>query len=766
LAQWLNAGPIYGRQERGIMAIDRSRLLNVFALEAEEHLQRLNAGLLKLERGEANEDTLREIARAAHTVKGSARMVGANEISELAHRLEDLLGEIRSERIKVDSALCDLLFRTLDQMEACRQNLASGAKTVVDIAPTLKLLEQALRGEPFSLPSALPAPPPEPPEPSAAPAPQPEPAAPPVPQPEPAEPQHVTRDTQHEERVRVSTTRLDKTARLAGEVLAAQKRSERQVEQLRELKEQARDHRRHLQRLTQGTDDSWVETLLSEGETLSRRVEQLWKESRDDALELERTAIELQEDMLKLRMLPAATVFDTFPRAVRDLARAAGKDVRLVIEGGETEIDRQMLEKLRDPLTHMLRNAVDHGIESPAERLMAGKPSQGTVWLRAGGQGDSITLEVEDDGRGLDVKAIRERAIQKGVITGEQAATMSEQDFIGLIFLPGFSTSVKVTDVSGRGIGMDVVRKNIVGDLKGSLQVDPRPGQGARFLVKLPLTLTMMQVLFISVADQTYGLPVSSLCETLQLRPQDVIAFANRQATRLREQLIPLADLRNILGLPPREGAAHMLTAVVVQADQEQFGFVVDGIVAEDKVLIKSLPRHMHRIATVAGATITADGQIIPILYIPALSKIARGLPTAMPSAGPPSALAPRRILVVDDSLNTREIEKSILEAGGYTVDVAGDGLEALRKIGEIKYDLVVTDIEMPRLDGFELIARLRGDPLHEALPIIVVTSHEKEEEQQRGFALGADAYIIKADFEQSNLLATVESLIGAAEGS
>jgi two-component system chemotaxis sensor kinase CheA len=742
------------------MSIDRSRVIEMFALEAEEHLQRLNAGLLKLEKGEADVDTLREIARAAHTIKGSARMVGAGEISQLAHRLEDLLLEVRSERIAVDGALCDLLFHALDQIELCRQRLVSGAETAIDIAPTLKLLEQALRGEPFSVTQKEPAEPSAPQaEPLPPPAPRPEPPPPPAPRPEGAP---------LEERVRVSTARLDKAARLAGEVLAAQKRSERQAGQLREFKERIRDQQQHLQRLTQETGLPWAETLLGESDALSRSAEQLWKESRDDALELERITVELQEDMLKLRMLPALTVFDAFPRAVRDLARAAGKDVSLVIEGGETEIDRQMLEKLRDPLIHMLRNSVDHGIESPAERLMVGKPSQGTIWLRASGQGDSITLEVADDGRGLDTKAIRERALQKGIITQEQAATMGEHDFIDLIFLPGFSTSVKVTDVSGRGIGMDVVRKNIVSDLKGSVQVDPRPGQGASFLIKLPLTLTMIQALFISVAGLTYGIPISSLRETLQLRPQDAIAFVNRKAIRLREQLLPLADLRDILGLPPGEGVAPHpgtpLTVVVVHTGQEQFGFIVDSIIAEDKVLIKPLPRHMHRITTISGATITAEGEIIPMLQVPALVKVARGLPTVVPTAEQLPARALRHILVVDDSLNTREIEKSILEAGGYAVDVAGDGLEALRKIGEVKYDLIVTDIEMPRLDGFELIERLRNDPAHEALPIIVVTSHEKKEEQQRGFALGADAYIVKADFQQSDLLATVESLIGAAQ--
>jgi two-component system chemotaxis sensor kinase CheA len=745
------------------MKIDRSRVVEMFALEAEEHLQRLNTGLLKLEKGEADVDTLREIARAAHTIKGSARMVGADEISQLAHRLEDLLVEVRNERIEVDGTLCDLLFHTLDQIEVCRQRLVSGEEEAIDIAPTLKLLEQALRGEPLSLTPPQVVEPAEglqeePPEPVAPPTPRPEPPPPPAPRPEvPA--------GLPEERVRVSTVRLDKAARLAGEVLTAQKRSERQVGQLRELKEQVRDQRRRLQRLTQETALPWAEALLDESDALSRSTEQLWQESRDDALELERIAVELQEDMLKLRMLPAATVFDTFPRAVRDLARAAGKDIRLVIEGGETEIDRQMLEKLRDPLIHMLRNSVDHGIESPAARLMAGKPSQGTIWLRASGQGDSITLEIADDGRGLDVKTLRERAIQKGIVTQDQAATMSEHDFIDLIFLPGFSTSVKVTDVSGRGVGMDVVRKNIVSDLKGSVQVDPRPGQGASFLIKLPLTLTMIQVLFVSVAGLTYGIPVSALRETLQLRPQETVAFVNRQAIRLREQLLPLADLREVLNRSPAQqaDAETPMTVVVVHSGQEQFGFVVDSIIAEDRVLIKPLPGHMHHITTLSGATITAEGEIIPILHVPALVKVARGLPTAVPPAEQLPARAPRHILVVDDSLNTREIEKSILEAGGYAVDVAGDGLEALRKIAEVEYALIVTDIEMPRLDGFELIERLRSDPAHEALPIIIVTSHEKEEEQQRGFALGADAYIIKADFQQSDLLATVESLIGTA---
>jgi len=484
-----------------------------------------------------------------------------------------------------------------------------------------------------------------------------------------------------------------------------------------------------------------------------------------------------------LRMLPVSTVFDTFPRAVRDLARERNKELDLIVEGANTELDKQMLERISDPLMHMLRNAVDHGMEPPDEREAMDKERRGKIWLRAFAMGGSIIIEVEDNGRGLDPDAIRAKALSVGLATEEKLRSMSERELQSLIFLSGFSTSKTVTDISGRGVGLDVVRRNIIEELKGDISVDTQPGKGTRFTLTLPLTLTTLRILFVRLGRYRFGLPITYVDETTRVRPEEVIQVVDRQAIRMRDQLVPLAPLSEVLSLPAVSAASEAtapsatngqwLYLVVAQAADERVAFIVDEIADEEDVLIKSLPRHMKRIGLLAGATITPRGQIVPILHIPGLIRAARAgvaVPTEMEAVDEVRGLGAPQILVVDDSLNTREIEKSILEAQGYRVDLARDGLDALRMIdqapaaeGEAYYDLLIVDIEMPRMDGLTLTEQLRADRRYSRVPIIIVSSRDQEEDRRRGLAVGANAYIVKGTFDQEELTRTVASLLGRA---
>lgn len=766
------------------MKFDRSLFIGKFSAEAELHLQNLNDGVLALERGEADADLMADILRAAHTLKGSARMMGFKEINQVAHKLEDLLLEVKEGRLEASQSVCDLIFYALDTIDTSRQAIVDGQEDEIQVEPVVDLLERAAQGEPVDLPQrAPPEPAPSAPEPAEPPPPEPvpEPVAP-AQEPEPAPPpasSPARKVPATEERIRVSAAKLDKTIRLTGEVIVAQKRAEMRQADLRRAWQMARRHWRSLnshlaivQALAE-TDPEAAE-ILAGGQALAEYLDGLVKQNREDVADLGRVVLELQQDTLGLRMLPVSTVFDTFPRAVRDLARERGKEVDLDIQGAETELDKQMLERISDPLMHMLRNAVDHGIEPPDEREAQDKPRRGTIWLRAFAMGGSIVVEVQDDGRGINMDAIRTKALQQSLISEETLQAMPDRELQSLIFLSGFSTQSIVSDISGRGVGLDVVRRNIIEELKGDISVETELGQGSRFTMTLPLTLTTLRILFVKARNRVFGLPVTYIAETTRTPRDAVIQVVDREAIRLRDQIVPVASLAEVLHLPPAPDAAATpglwLYLVVTQVADERLAFVVDEIINEEDVLIKPLPQHMKRIGILAGATIAADGTIFPILHAPGLLRAVRGLSIAQMAVEPGDAMEAPRILVVDDSLNTREIEKSILEASGYRVDLAKDGLDALRVIEQAPtgrerpyYDLLIVDVEMPRMDGLSLTEQLRQDERYAHVPIVIVSSRDKDQDRQRGLAVGADAYIVKGTFDQEDLTTTVASLIGRA---
>jgi chemotaxis protein histidine kinase CheA len=747
------------------MKLDRSLFIGKFSAEAEEHLQKLNQGVLRLERGEADADLMADIQRAAHTLKGSAKMLGFKDINQVAHKLEDLLQELKEGRLEASQPICDLIFFALDTMDASRQAIVEGREEEVQVDEIVGVLEQAAQGDAFVLPRrAAPRAEEEPPPPAEAAAPPPPPRPPTAPRASPL----VTED-----RIRVSSAKLDKTIRLSGEVIAAQKRAEMRHADLLRARQLARDHWRLLDRYLAEARDGTAAQVRESGRDLWDTLDHLVKQYREDLADLGRVVMELQQDTLGLRMLPVSTVFDTFPRAVRDLARERGKEVDLVVEGGETELDKQMLERISDPLMHMLRNAVDHGIETAEERRARDKEPRGTIELNAYPLGGSIIIEVQDDGRGISLDDIRAKALQRGMASEDVLRAMPDREVQSLIFLSGFSTSKEVSDISGRGVGLDVVRRNIIEELKGDISVETEEGRGTRFILTLPLTLTTLRILFVDLGQYRFGLPVTYVAETTRVRPEEVIRIVDREAIRLRDQIVPIAPLAEVLTLPDHEAASaagEWIYLIVARAADERVAFVVDEVADEEDVLIKPLPQHMKRIGLLAGASIAPDGRVIPILHVPGLIRAVRvGQPIQAPAVEPGLEDAPR-ILVVDDSLSTREAEKSILEAQGYRVDLARDGLDALRMLDQAPvsadqayYDLLIVDIEMPRMDGLSLTRQLRGDDRYGRTPIVIVSSRDTEQDRQRGLAVGANAYIVKGSFDQQDLTTTVASLLGRA---
>lgn len=765
------------------MALDMKKFLIRFAEEAHEHLNKLNEGLVRLENHPDDAETIDAVFRSAHTIKGSAKMMNLSSIAEVAHKLEDALGALRAKKMAYSRDLADVLFKGIDCISGLVEKVALGQDFGQEgSADTTLLCEELAKASEGRLAIAGGAAPRgSQPATAAAPAPsagpETEPAGeedetgqpkersstpgkgrgPDVPQPVSA----GTTQLRPADSIRVNADKLDELSRLMGEIVSIQNRLKRRLSDVREAEKAAKRNMDLLAGIGDRETSLSDRKMIQSGRTLHAKLKQLASRMGDDASLQELLTAELQEKALMLRMVPLSTVFDSLPRMVRDAARSQGKDIELVIEGEDIGLDKKMIEKIGDPLVHMLRNAIDHGIEGSEERQKAGKRPQGTIKLSASYDAGTVVIELSDDGGGLALDKIREKALRKKMFAEAELNALTESEIVDLIFQPGFSTSPIITDLSGRGVGMDVVKKNIVQDLKGTIRIDTKPGRGTTFSLRLPMTLAVMHVLLVEACGLTFALIAHGVSEIARISESETMAVFNRKAIRLREELIPVAELGSLLKLTRTGGAKGQgLLILIVRLGNEKLGLIVDSLLEEEDIVIKALPAHMKNMPLVSGVTISDKNEIINILHVPGL--IAAAGQTEQVVRAPEEAKASAaRILVVDDSFNTRDIEKDILEAYGYSVDLAEDGQEAVEKTREAKYDLVITDVEMPRLDGFSLTERLRNDLSYKDTPIIIVTSLEKEEDKRRGIQVGANAYIVKGALDQTSLLETVQNLIG-----
>jgi two-component system chemotaxis sensor kinase CheA len=485
-----------------------------------------------------------------------------------------------------------------------------------------------------------------------------------------------------------------------------------------------------------------------------------------EAFHLDPVIDELQAKIKEIKMLPVSTIFEGFPRMVRDIASQQGKEVNLVISGEETELDKKVMEGIKTSLIHILRNCIDHGIEEPDVRVALGKPRYGTVKVSAFHEGDNVVITIEDDGRGIDIDQIKETALRKRLASSHDLEGMTEKEMLNIVFMNGYSTSPIVTDVSGRGMGLDIVRRDIT-NLKGRVILETQKNRETKFTLVLPLTIAIIQVLLVKVQNMLFALPVLSITESLKVNMEDVSTIEGRMAIPFREHIVPLVRLDEVLGLRPardEEGKAQkaMLVVIVTSLDR-RVGFIVDEIVRDEEVFIKGLGKHLGKVKNVSGATIMATGEVVVVLDIEDLMTHSTlgPRPVTGKGAAPEVKRKEKRILVVEDAFSTRELEKSILETHGYLVDTAVDGLDALDRMTTNKYDLIVSDIQMPRMDGFELCRTLKKNEGYRDIPFVMVTALQKEEDKRRGIEVGAAAYIVKSAFDQTNLLDTIERLVG-----
>jgi chemotaxis protein histidine kinase CheA len=787
------------------VAFDKSKFLNRFIDEAREHITKLNDGLLGLEKNPGDADTLNGVFRSAHTIKGSSRMMKLIPISEVAHKLEDALDALRQNKIEHSKTLSDLFLKGVDTIERMLDQIASGDELSDVPSDLCDELEKAAQGhlsqaaaEPHQAPesqntkkiSAGPPPPAETPQSEDRNDPKEslkrqeiQPAeTPPLLFEKPLEKRkpdiesdplppgkNTDRRFKPPETIRISAEKLDELIKLMGEIVSGHSRSKQRLLDIKEVEKLAKKNADLI--------------LLLENETIQsgRQKEDLIQTTRNLFADLKKLATvfkeelnvqglltsDLQDKSLKMRMMPLSTIFDSFPRTVRDIVRGAGKEVDFIIEGGETELDKKMIEKIGAPLLHMLRNCIDHGIEKPDERIRAGKSAAGTIRLAAGYEGENVVIRLSDDGAGIPLEKLRDKAIKKKIFDKAEAENLPDAEVINLIFIPGFSSSDIVTDLSGRGVGMDVVKKDLIEDLKGAVQIETRQGKGTCFHIRLPLTMAIIHVLFIRVSGMTFAIPANFIEEIIRATQDQIIHVMDKKAVRVRDQIIPVVRLDDILKLPfqHQSGAgddAGEMLALIASMGSEKLGLIIDALLDEDDMVIKPLPSHMRNIELVSGCIISGTNEIFNVLHIPRIiqgAKDVRMRRTVETAA--PEDREPIHILVVDDSLSTREIEKSILESYGYQVTLAGDGRDGFDQAMKFKYDLIITDVEMPNMDGFSLTEKLREEEGYRNTPIILVTSLDKEEDKKRGIRVGADAYIVKGDFEQSALIDTVRNLAG-----
>jgi two-component system chemotaxis sensor kinase CheA len=789
--------------------IDDAELRTLFQAESEEHLQSLETGLLRLEAEPLDAACLETVFRAAHSLKGSARMLGVEGLESLAHHFEDVLGAARHGRRVLSEAVVERLYRGLDAMRRLAGEAVTGEPSRIELAQVLAQLrgETPPTAEP---PSAVPgtlneeplagrtglehapvvrdaaseggakadrelaaALPPE----GAAAAPLVLEVLPTLPGeglPAPPEAPSTVASTFKIETIRVEPQRLDALMTRVGELAVTTTRVRRGLGAVDDLaalwEEWSREAAlsRRLPGSRAGDAPSLARVNEREQERLARfgrLLERLQRTASEDVTRLDLVADELEEAIRGMRLLPLSTIFQLFPRLVRDLAHAQGKEVQLVIEGGETTADKRLLEELKDPLMHMIRNAIDHGIELPEVRERQGKPRLATLTLRAYQTARHVVLEIGDDGRGLDAEAIRRTALQRRLARADELAALPVEQLHALIFAPGFSTNPLITDVSGRGVGLDVVRANVE-RLKGSLQVESQPGAGTTFRIRTRITVATTHVLLVRAGDWAYALPVEFVQEAFLVAPEEVFALEGRPAIRLGGQPVSVARLADLLELrapaAPRERTSgERLPCILLAVGAERFGIFVEALVDEQEVMFKPLGGLLKRVRNVSGATLLGTGEICMILNPVDLLKTLRTTPAVVEPTGPAAGEVRRKlILLAEDSLTTRTQEKRILESAGYEVVTAVDGADAFAKLGTRPFDAVISDVEMPNMDGLTLAARIREDPQYLELPILLVTSLASEEDRRRGSEVGANAYLTKGTFDQKALLDTLRRLV------
>ena len=802
-------------------------VLEFFIPEAEEHLQSVTECLLALE-ANPKADDIHRLFRSMHTVKGSAAQVGLHRLSAVAHRVEDLIGELRDGALQPNASIIDICLESVDVLKKflhrqwssdaeMRATVDTLLARIEDLAPEAASESKTdtnqgagARAESREYPAA---------------------------EDQTAAPSSAARQVLPQAKsVRISLERLDRMMNAVGELVINRTRMLGRLSELAKLVEILSFSKRRLSgkvgdfqekhefnriggsrnfgghppqmdtfRGTLGnmpaimSDDmpefsdlemdryddfnilsrSLTEISADVTEVLTQ-LEGFMGRVDSDIDEFTKLAHHLQDEITAARMVPIGNLYTRLSRTVRDASKAAGKLVELSLEGAETELDNNIIQHISDPLIHLVRNAVAHGLEDPGVRQQRGKSEKGRVEVRAYHRGNHIFIEVEDDGRGIDYDGVRSRVIESGAMSPLAALELSERELREFLFRPGFTTASSMTELAGRGVGLDVVRANVHA-LNGEIEVRSEPGRGACFTVKVPLTLIISQALFVRCGSAVFALPLAVVEEIRRLKPAEIDDVGGKLFTRVRDVVTEVVRLDLQLALPALEPVNGYFHMVIVKVAGKQVGVIVEEVLGKDEIVIKNLGNYLRRVKLFPGTTIAPDGSLILLIDLNRLVSNDTAERHALPSSSPAARVfAPgaeavaagnipaaavdqvendRVVVVADDSISVRKFVGRMLEKAGYRVKLASDGLEASEIIAEVGCHLVITDLEMPRMNGYELLAHLRQDPMTKKIPVLVVTSRAGAKHRDRAMKEGASGFLTKP-VQEDQLISTVEGLI------
>jgi len=765
---------------------EMQEIMEDFLVEAFEMIEQLDQDLVELESNPDDLELLNKIFRVAHTIKGSGSFLNLDILTRLTHHMEDVLNKARKSELKITPDIMDVILESVDMMKALLENIRDTGSDVtddIDIEPVVVKLDAISNGKNLSEVSNT-----------------------------SSEPQVEEKEVEVAQQVEEDELTEEDYANMSPEDLEAE--IERLLQQRQEEDRKKREAKKKQQNNEQNSEPKKEEKPKENKETNTPAPVQQPKSNKkedkkavpakklstveqtirvdvnrlDNLMNLigelvlsknrlikiyndveERyegehfldelnqvvssisiVTTDLQIAVMKTRMLQIGKVFNKFPRVIRDLSRELGKKVNLIIKGEETELDKSIIEEIGDPLMHMIRNSVDHGIEPPEERIALGKPETGTVELKAYNEGNQIVIEIADDGKGMDPDILKSKALEKGIISEKEADMMSDKEAFMLIFKAGFSTAAKVTNVSGRGVGMDVVKTNVE-KLNGLIEVDSTAGNGSVFKIKIPLTLAIIQALLVAAQEELFAVPLANVIETVRITVEDISAVEGKSVLKLRDEVLPLVNMSDIFKIEKILGVNQYLYVVVLGVGASKVGLIVDGLIGQEEIVIKSLGEYLKGIKGIAGATIRGDGKVTLIVDVAALMQLAKEthansvISTTVETKKKKEKPEDYVILIVDDSNTDRKIMKKSIEPLGFTIKEATNGEEALSIIkNDTDIDAALVDIEMPKMDGYTLAQEIRKYNRFKNLPLIAVTSRTTKSDRVRGVEVGMNEYITK----------------------
>ncbi|MBI5375278.1 MAG: hybrid sensor histidine kinase/response regulator [Candidatus Schekmanbacteria bacterium] len=716
--------------------IKDKELRELFRVESEEHIQGIEKGLIQLETNPDDKETLEVIFREAHSIKGAARMVGVKDVELITNRFEDILGSVRNGETKFDQSVVDIIFRGIDAVRKIVNEAVTGEPSGVDLSGVIELLKSGAEKETN---------------------------APHIEELTVSNEEGGYRiDRYRVDTVRVETKRLDRLMTYSEELTVLKTRMAHFLAEINHALEMLDD----ISSLVLRKEGGWLQGINEMTGGVLLTLKKLRDAAYENDAKLELVSAELEEGIRNIRLIPLNSLFNLFPRMVRDMEREYGKEIKFEITGGETMADKKVIEDMKDPVMHILRNAVDHGIESPDVREKMGKNRKGTIALRGFRTDNSIFIEIQDDGSGLDIEKIKHNSLKQKLYTADEVEKMTPEEIKSIIFASGFSTSSFVTEISGRGVGLDVVRTNVE-QLKGTIEVLSKQGSGCTIKIKLPITLATVRAIIVTANEMLFAVPVEFIRYCRLISGKNFFSIEGSETVSIDGHSVSAARLSDILEINGSKSAKidERLDCIIISVVDDQFCVIVDSILDEREIVLKPHNPLLKHVPNISGTTMLGSGELCMVLNPHDMRKVFRNrrgfMMTKKPESGEMAEeLKKHVVLLVEDSITTLTQEKRILESAGYEVVTAVDGMDALSKLAFRRFDAVVSDVMMPNMDGLTLTEKIRRDTKCSEMPVILVTTLASDEDKKRGLEAGANAYIAKPAFEQKILLDTLKRLI------